>query len=174
MRKRHTNPIPRSFAGHPAADDLLVETDVSVRGPTGRPGRLRMKLLIFRTKAGLRRFAKQALDWSLDGETLGVVNDLGWSIEQDGTKVARGVDPRYFAVMALVHGHLSMEIVTHESVHAGFFFSRRSSIRWPYQEVQADEAVCYPAGRIARAVNAFLHDNQLYGDRLPERHRRKP
>ena len=34
-------------------------------------------------------------------------------------------DPRYFAIMGLVLGHLNMEIVTHESVHAAFAYAGR-------------------------------------------------
>jgi hypothetical protein len=170
--KRHVQPIPRNFAGHPAAvGTVLAEHDIAVRGPTGRSGRLRVKLLVFRSRMAMRKFSKGALEWEVGSAAFGFVNDLGWSVESASGATYRGVDPRYVCIVGLVHGHLSMEIVTHESVHAGFFWSRRSSTRWPYENVNGDEAVCYPAGRIARAINAFLYDEGLYGTRLPEKYR---
>lgn len=67
-------------------------------------------------------------------------------------------------MIGLVYGHLSMEIISHEAVHAGFNFSKRAS-RAPWDRKAQDfdeEGVAYPAGRIAAAINRVLHAAKLY------------
>ena len=69
----------------------------------------------------------------------------------------------HFAIMGLVHGHLTMEIVVHESVHAAFCYAKRCKrTPWAHYADFDEEEVAYPAGRIARALNAYLHDEGLY------------
>ena len=56
-----------------------------------------------------------------------------------------------------------MEIVTHESVHAAFALRRPAP-----KDLGCDgrgseeEAVCYPAGIIAKRINAWLHDEGFW------------
>ena len=102
----------------------------------------------------------------LGPQCLGAVNGLGYERvdftegQQRSTLVC---DPRYFAVMGLVLGHLNMEIVTHESVHAAFAYARRHrKDLWCDPGELEEEAVCYPAGIIAKRINAWLHDEGLY------------
>lgn len=51
----------------------------------------------------------------------GAVNALA----SEGRRGLVYVDPKYFCVIGLTTGSLSMEVITHESVHAGFAFAKR-------------------------------------------------
>lgn len=73
-------------------------------------------------------------------------------------------DPRYFCVIGLVKGFLSMEIICHEAVHAGLAYAKRHK-RTPWDEHIAnfeEEALCYPSGKIAAEINRAIHDAGLY------------
>ena len=75
------------------------------------------------------------------------------------------VDRRYFAAMGLARGHLGMEIITHESVHAAFAYAKRTGTKniWTRAVDGLDEElVCYPAGNIARRVVTLLDDSGMY------------
>jgi hypothetical protein len=162
VRVRHTaKPLPRSFSGHPAAGGLVAESDIAI---TPR-GRLRAKLLVFEHPKSLRRFWKEALGkGDLGRGCLGAVTALAQEVRfLDGKRFAC-VDPRYFCVIGLTLGNLSMEVITHECVHAGFAFAKRhAKDYWVSQSDDYDEEdVCYPTGRLARRINTFLHDNGLY------------
>lgn len=174
MKVRHGDPLPRSFSDHPAGGKIVAETDILIRGcdvdaleRRRRPGRLAAKLLIFRNSKDMGRFAMKALG-SPNYDCAGFVNNL--SVER--MRFGKGgvllehtlsVDPRYFCIICLnQETGLNMEVITHEAVHAGFFYSRRSRMKWPGQKGQPDEAVCYPAGIIAAAINRFVHDEGLY------------
>lgn len=177
MKRVHGTPLPTKFLARPvSAGRPMAEHDIAVHGPTGRAGRLRVKLLVFRTQRCMRKFARTALGHDPGGRALGWVINLAKRIEcyRRGELVAEylEVDPRYACLICLVHGHLTMEIVTHEACHAAHFFADRSTTRWPHQDVCDDEAICYPTGRIAKAINAFLYDEGLYGDTLPAKYRR--
>lgn len=109
----------------------------------------------------MHAFSKQALDKNVFGSA-GCVHSLSEErITKQGACTLH-VDPRYFCVICLAQSHLTMEIITHEACHAGIYFAERSRHRWPYQEHAPSEAICYPTGRIARAINKFLHDKGLY------------
>lgn len=73
------------------------------------------------------------------------------------------VDPRYFCVIGLVRGHLSMEIISHEAVHAGCAYAKRGA-RAPWHDALGfdEEHIAYPAGRIAAAINRALWAAKLY------------
>lgn len=163
MKVRHnTTALPRAFTGHPAAKDLLGECDIRLCGA----GRLRAKLLVFRTPAALARFWRDGLGRpDLGRGCRGAVNSLGHERANPRTgERVMVVDPRYFCVIGLVKQHLSMEIVSHESVHAGFAYAKRVQRNlWAAPGELDEENVCYPAGRIAAAINSYLHDEGLYG-----------
>lgn len=166
MRVRHAEPIPRSFSHHPAGKKILAECDIFIHAcGRDRPGRLATKLLVFATEKDMATFSKRGL--GVNNDNAGAfVHELGYTrmkFLRGGREVAtRFVDPRYVSVMALCQENLGMEIITHEAVHAGFFYARRTRQKWPNQDDCEDEAVCYPAGRIAAAVNRFLHAKGLY------------
>lgn len=150
---------------HPKAKGVIAAADIFV---TGR-ARLRLKVVVFESTKWLRHFWKEVLGRQDDlGRTCrGAVNGLAY--EQISFKPGQPerstmmVDPRYYAIMGLVKGHLNMEIITHESVHAAFAYARRHHRNmWAGQNDLEEENVCYPAGRIARQINIFLHEEGLY------------
>lgn len=160
MRVRRTRtPLPRSFAAHPAAHALVAEADLRIGGR----GSMRAKLLVFKTSAALTRFWREALGLRMSAGALGAVNALASDVEgQSGRYIE--CDPTYFCVIGLTLPALCMEVITHEAVHAGFAFAKRHRRDfWVEQDEGYDEEdVCYPAGRIAKRINAFLHEKGLY------------
>lgn len=83
---------------------------------------LRMKLLVFKTKKDLRNFWETAEPTKYTGklgDCVGVVSSLSCEVESFADeddeldpKPHMEVDGRYFAVMALLVGHLGMEVIT--------------------------------------------------------------
>lgn len=165
--------LPRIWSNHPEARGLVVaETDIAITN-----GPLRAKLLVFRNRTALRQFWEKALNKSGHGEKLslrceGAVNSLMHKhrkVNADGSeKTWIEVDPRYFCIIGLVKGMSefasAMEIVAHESMHAGFAYAKRVNRDgfWVKASGMDEEDVCYPAGRIARKINLFLAKRGLY------------
>jgi hypothetical protein len=166
MRVKTKSPLPRIWTTHPAAEGVILETDIS----PGH-GSLKAKLLVFKDRKSLRKFWKGISHGSLGVTCQGAVNGLYREVIQiqpRGSKkpdtVHLEVDPRYFCVIGLVRGFLSMEIISHEAVHAGFAFAKRiSGAPWSARAQDFDEeAVAYPSGRIAAAINRALYAAKLY------------
>jgi len=144
---------------------IEAEWDLS---PTAR-GHLFAKLLIFKNQRELQRWWHRGLKKpGLGRYTVGAVNGLfrwserhrannGWSPRMTYT------DPRYFCVIGLAKTHLTMEVICHEAVHAGFCYAKRVK-RTPWMDAKAfdEEEVAYPAGVIARKINAILYAAKLY------------
>lgn len=157
--------LPRTWAGNPAAKGLVFEKDLAL---TPR-GRLRLKLLVFNRPRDLHHFWKAGLrKGHLGRGCLGAVNCLGAHVirfdkHEDGREHLEA-DRRYFAVVGLCLGHLGMEIISHEAVHAAFAFAKRSKrTPWDAHAKSFDEeSICYPAGRIASKINSALYDADLY------------
>lgn len=154
-------------AAYKGCEKAVYEGDIKIAS-------LRMKLLVFKTKKDMREFWHNAEPTKNGGGikgALGVVDSLQFTV-MDFTKGQEGdptpyleVDKRYFAVMGLLVGYLGMEIVTHESVHAAFAYAGRMQSRsiWKLDEDDLEEeAVCYPAGLIARRVVSALNNAGLY------------
>lgn len=156
--------IPRSFSRHPHAKGLVAECDIF---PLSN-GRLAAKLLIFKSPVMLRRFWSKAMGHDLGGKCLGAVN----AMVQERCKVSphRNVpdvstlvgDPRYFCIIGLCIKYLTMEIVTHEAVHAGYAYAKRVKRNvWGKIGDFDEEQIAYPSGAIADAINRFIHAKQL-------------
>lgn len=147
---------------HPAGREIVAEADIHV---TPR-GALRAKLVVFKTRAALRRFWQSAFHHGLGRGCRGVVNSLRQERRNPRTGDAyREVDPRYFCVIGLCMTDLTMDVICHEANHAGFYyFDRHHQTFWRDQGAHDsfDEEVCYPTGRIAASINRFLHDKGLY------------
>jgi hypothetical protein len=142
----------------------VAEADVTLH-PRGR---LAVKVLVFDKPRSLCRFWRDALGNPTSRDTRGIVNGLGVQVEDYRGGELRRVfmrgDPRFFAVMGLCLGWLSMEVVSHEAVHAAYAYEERVG-RNMFGAAAADfdeERIAYPAGRIAAGVNAFLHRKGLY------------
>lgn len=156
--------LPKRIRTHPKARGVVSAADILVTGGA----RLRLKAVVFKRQADLVHFWKHVLGRPhLGPKCLGAVNGLGYeqiNVRADGRERSTLVcDPRYFAIMGLVLGHLNMEIITHESVHAAFAYARRHrKDLWCDPGELEEEAICYPAGIIAKRINAWLHDEGLY------------
>lgn len=152
--------LPKDWSAHPDATDLLAEADITVC----RRGRLRAKVLLFRNAKALQRNWRLLTGNPLGRGALGAVNSLMRECyASDGKRVRLEGDPRYFCVIGLVRGHLSMEVISHEAVHAGFAYEKRCK-RSLFAGVDDldEERVAYPAGRIAAGINRWLHHEGLY------------
>jgi hypothetical protein len=158
--------LPTSWINMRRNSGIVAECDVSF----SRGSRIAAKVLFFKNKTDLRKF----WDWLRDGHGTkvggigkgceGVVNSLMVQVEDysKGEDSPRRVflrgDPRYFCVVGLLTNRLTMEIVTHESVHVGFAYAKRKGRRNLFRGIDPDnpeEEVCYPAGRFAAAVVSY-------------------
>jgi hypothetical protein len=142
----------------------VLQTEIAVHPHS----RLRAKVFVFRKRSDLHRFWKDGLGktaWTerLGRRCVGAVNVLSYqSISfKDGKEShpVMVVDPRYFCVIGLVQGYLGMEIITHESTHAGFAYARRCMLRNMWGDIGdfEDEQICYPTGRIANEILRALN-----------------
>jgi len=165
MRIEYRTPLPRCFTTHPKAAGIVSETDILLT----RSSRLAAKLLVFTTPRAMAGFWSAALGKEPLGRgCIGAVT----SLQREASKVdASGrifdtrmqVDPRYFCVIGLTVKHLTMEIICHEATHAGFAYAKRVKRNpWIAAGELDEEGVCYPAGRIAAAINRHCHDKGLF------------
>lgn len=156
-------PLPKCWRKAYKADaSLLLEKDIPLAS-------LRLKLLVFKDPKSLRRFWRKAAPLNLGGmlpsDALGAVAPLSSTVynfeKTQWPEPYQECDRRYFAAMGLAAGHLGSRIVTHECVHAGFFYARRMGARsvWSAEAADGtdDELVCYPAGELANRVVTALY-----------------
>lgn len=172
MQVRHSkHPLPHDWSCLPGVEKALFQADAPVK----EHGRLRAKLIVFRTKKDLHRFWKHGLGYSGWGEGLGrtcvgAVNALCHRhmaiVNGKSTQTWIEVDPRYFCVIGLCADWLSARVVTHECVHAGFAYAARTGHRnsWSPASDMAEEAICYPAGELAGWINQKLWEHKVYKD----------
>lgn len=169
--------IPRSFAQHPHAKGLIAEADIFPHPH----GRLAAKVLIFEHHKRLQTFWKNAMGHDVGRGCRGVVNGMcteRMSVDDSGKTYNHRLtgDPRYFCIIGLCLGYLGMEVVTHESVHAGFCYEKRVGRNYfgtPARDFD-EERIAYPTGRIASAIARFLDKRQLYDLKpVPPRKRRR-
>jgi hypothetical protein len=138
---------------------MLAQGDVRIN-----TGRLRAKVLVFRTTRDLNHFWQKVLrKGHLGRRCLGAVQSLSYcTLRYDKagtlTRHTLDVDRRYFCVIGLVTGHLSMRVITHEAVHAAYCFNARSSRNFWHRHAERfhEEAMAYPVGEIASAIVNFL------------------
>lgn len=156
--------IRRDWRNHRAMRGILLERDIRIGS-----SRLAAKLLVFDTRKNFRESWAGACGGDrLGPRALAAVHELSVHVIQfgkDGSERQRiEADPRYYCFIGMVRGYLSMENICHEAVHAGWCFARRKA-RQPWDahvKDNAEEAVCYPAGKIAAAINRVLHATNLY------------
>lgn len=164
-------PFPRCWKeAYAGCDKALLEKDIKL-------GKLYLKLLVFPSMKDMKAFWYYAEPTKYGGGRLNgcaaAVSALQCQcqkVNKEGTGYDRPtmeVDKRYFAAMGLIKKYLGMEVVTHESVHAAFAYAKRLGPKTPWAKAVDgldEEAVCYPAGRIARLVVTALNDAGLYDD----------
>lgn len=157
MRRRLIRPgLPRDF--HPLVPEgLLWAGDVRIvsrRLPA-------LKVIVFKCRLHMRRFWKEHLKSDLT-DFRGAVNYLSHTsikFDKDGREhpPVRFVQPRYVAVMGLVKGFITYEIIVHECVHAAEAWDERfPNYPWPGAEDLPMESICYPAGKFACQIIKHL------------------
>ena len=153
--------LPKNWLPHPKMVPHDGEFDVSL-------GSLLAKVIVFKTSSDLKKFWNTGLNRMQKlgkGRTLGAVHGLYCEVFSGKSgKSHLEVDPRYFCFIGLTRKNLSMECISHESVHAAFCFVKRKS-RSPWDihaKTHDEEAIAYPAGRIAAAINRELYRRNLY------------
>ena len=142
-------------------DYIQLERDVC---PVNN-SRLKLKLLVFKNKKDLQKFWKKRLQRDIGNACVGAVTPLGYEVINFETNVNYlCVDKKYFAIMGLCKTHLSMEVVCHESMHAGIAYAKRTKYKdfWKNIGDLDEELICYPSGRIATNINTILHKNKMY------------
>lgn len=151
----------------PIKAPTLLDTEVRI---TPR-GRLRLRLIVTPNKSAFDK-ATRAVVRQTFRRSWGLVNPLYMdviSFQKGGELRWREYDRRYFAVMILNGAKVrrSTEIVAHECGHAAIFYAERAkSNKWHgrvEKDDEANEAICYPLGKIFRAVNIALHDAGVWG-----------
>ncbi len=151
------------FPDHWPARGSVAQANIAVNR-----GRLRAKLIVFKSPQAMAAFWRSRLmagnGGALGAKCLGAVNALTRSRENvvSGTRHI-DVDARFFCVIGLVEGHLTMRIITHECVHAAYAFAKRRSRSW-WDAAARDfdeEAIADPTGELARNVVAFLNRRKL-------------
>jgi hypothetical protein len=155
MKLEIASHLPRSW---PRARGLVAQAGIPVN-----LGRLRMKVLVFRTAKDLRTFWKRRFGQDIGRECIGVVNTLSYSVlTRDGHEILR-VDGRYFCVMGLIASGLTMRVLSHECVHAGYSYAKRRARNYWDKEARSfdEEAIAYPTGEIARALVTWLNRMKL-------------
>ncbi len=162
-----TPPLPTDWSTLSGSEGIVFSGDVRVSSRS----RLRAKILVFRDLAALQRFWRLGLGRRKPPEDTvrAIVSDLSSIVTFHPPKGTPRrppvwqIDPVYFCVAGFVLGHLSMDYITHESLHAAYAYARRVAGRqsWPDKE-DPEEHVCYPAGRIAGAINQLFHRHRLY------------
>lgn len=170
MRLRHiSTPLPRDWTKIKGVEGLILDADLRIDS-----GRLRAKLLVFKNRPCLRKFWVNHLGkGNLGARCCGAVNSLIQEVrtipgKKDKFKETAYLeaDPRYYCVMGLARGWLTIEIICHESVHAAFCYTKRVK-RVPWAEHLEDfheEELCYPTGRIANKIVEALRKAALVSD----------
>lgn len=155
MKVEHTStPLRRCWRLLAKRYGLAGELDVRIR----RRSRLWLKVLMFRSNREMRLFWRERMGNDLCRHTRGVTNAMGYEcVSFRGGKESRPtmvVDPRYFCVIGLLVTDATPEVITHESVHAAFYYARRVKFRnlWMDSREVSEEHICYPTGRIAKAI----------------------
>ena len=153
--------LPKDWSSHPKMIPHDGEFDIKL-------GSLRAKVIVFKTPKDLKKFWNTGLNRMQklgSGRTLGAVTGLYCEVYPGKSeKPYLEVDPRYFCFIGLTRKNLSMECIAHESVHAAYcFVKRKSRTPWDIHAKSHDEeAIAYPAGRIAEAINRELYKRNLY------------
>lgn len=128
-----------------------------------RGSKLKARLAVFENGAQMRREWKQCFKEHLGRKTVGAVKSLALDvITAEGLEYTEHPNADYYCFIGLIKGYLSMEIVCHESVHAGFAYAERVNRDIFPSEGDEEERIAYPAGKVARQINRWLHKNGYY------------
>ena len=170
MLVRHAGEaLPRRWKGvYTGSESIILESDIRLNS-------LYMKLMVFPNVRSFRHFWVRAEPTKCGGplgKAFGAVDALQCETRDYRTSDWPGpvlkVDRRYFSAMGLVRGHLGLEIITHECVHAAYSYAKRMGPKNPWacavdeRDGLDEELVCYPAGVLARKVVTVLRDAGMF------------
>jgi hypothetical protein len=128
-----------------------------------RGTKLKCHFAVFDRRADLRRYWKDLTMGVPEQHAVALATGLAAERWQTSLDVVTMVDPIYFAALAFLTKHLTMEIVVHEAIHAGIYFSRRANGRnlWHPEDDNPDEPTCYAGGLVATALLVKFIDEGL-------------
>lgn len=114
-------------------------------------GRLRGRVVVFKTQKSMREQFREAFDVILPQDTAAAVVVL-----ETGN---------YFCCMGFAKKTLTMEFICHEAVHAAHAYRARVKRDiYPGEEGDEEERIAYPAGKIASVINKWAKQEKLYVD----------
>lgn len=161
--------LPKRLKSIPGVRGLRAACEVHFQ--EGKPA---AKVAVFKDRAAMRHFYHKILpqyDEGGAGDRLckrcaGVVCGLFTDIEtqgKDGLWIPSvSVDRRYFCLVLLCEGDMTAEILSHEAVHVGFAWDRRTSGTSQYTDKDNhEENICYPAGIFVDQVLSFIKSENL-------------
>ncbi len=132
------------------------------------------KVAVFKDRASMRHFYHKILPQYNEGHTdrlckrcAGVVSGLYTTHETPDGETGLwipsvSVDRRYFCLVLLCEGDLTAEIISHEAVHVGFAWDRRTSGESSFTDKgNFEENICYPAGIFTDQVLSFIKEEKL-------------
>ena len=168
MKNVITSNLPSKWSEVPGVKGLVAEGDVRVL-----KSRVKAKVLIFDSSKNLRHFWKKVLGRSELGKgCLGAVNSMRVEVVDAKTLEYKRteVDKTYFCIIGLIKDHLTMNIITHEAVHAAFSydnrFGKKNRFREDFGEDDLDnmgfqEGIAYPTGFIASGIVDLSRKHKL-------------
>lgn len=120
-----------------------------------------LKVLVFTSRRRMRKFWKEVLHGHLHNFSAAVsyCSHTSINFDRDGREhpPVLHVQPNFVAVMGLVKGLITYEIIVHECVHAAEAWSERfPKYPWPGAEDLPMESICYPAGKFACQIIKHL------------------
>ena len=128
--------------------------------------RLKFRVCLFKTLADMRAEYKECSLETLEPGVMASVSCLTADIYNTKTdKWREDFDKDYFCCIGFVQKHISTETVTHEAVHAGFCYAYRVQKDIFPSDGDTEERIAYPAGKIAKHIFNWLHDEDLYPKR---------
>lgn len=128
------------------------------------PGaRFKIRLVVFDGLRSMSAYGRSLGAQMFDGDNAFVYTGTGFYPATRNQPRQFYADSKYFCVMVFHVGALSLELIAHESVHAGFAIAKRR-VRDPWRHLFKDpeEWVAYPAGRIMEAVTNEMRKSGLY------------
>lgn len=159
-------PWPEQWMGRPEAEGAIGETDLYLSARA----RLAAKLLVFDSAQSLRMFLARVFPRKKDEnkDAVGAVKSSFAAVLPEHDDVYFIADAKYFCLICLCREQLVVEVICHEAVHAGMAYARRVK-RSPWEAARGheEEAVAYPAGRIAAEIYRYLKEREYFDALAP-------
>ena len=162
--------LPKRLKSIPGIKGLRAACEIHLE--EGKPA---AKVAVFKDRSSMRHFYHKILPHYDEGgagdrlckETAGVVCGLFTNVETFNKKSRQWipsvrVDRRYFCLVLLCEGDMTAEILSHEAVHVGFAWDRRTCGQSRFTDSDNhEENICYPAGIFVDQVLSFIKGEKL-------------